>query len=304
MIYLLPVGPDDLNISRISIKWLFKTDQSATIYVVSSIKHKDFFNNQGVVFLNEDMILNGLTIDNIQHFFTRNNIALDRMKWYFQQFIKMAFSLYISDEWYVILCADTIKLTQDSPLTPGWPYLFTLRANAAEKHYYDTYKFFFSNHQFIDYTKSYVTENLTVNTSIMRLLICEIESVSSEPFYKLILDYLYKNEIINKAGFAEYLTYSLYAMNTFPDLYRIKHNTNFRNGRSFFSLNPKEEHLKWVSKSYRTISFEKWDNEYYYNITNMFFPFLRLIKFSHYLFVITLPERILEKFKRIFSLKN
>lgn len=299
MQYIIPVGPKDLEISKLTIKSIKSFDSNSDIFVVSAKCNIKFYNNE-ITFIDEDKLVEGLNLDFLNDYFEKRKLPKDRLGWYFQQFLKMGFSLHTDEKWHNIFCADTILLKSNN-IDNDWPYLLTLRANPAEKFYYETYtKIFGPNHK-LDYSRSYVTENLIVKTSIMREVISFIENKFNKPFYIAILDILVEDGLINKAGFAEYLTYSMYVLNTNSFLYTIKKDLNFRNGKRFFSDQPAEKYLNWASRKFRTISFEKWDNEIYVNITKILFPLARFIRFDYYVFLITFKDRFVAKVKRRFN---
>lgn len=107
--------------------------------------------------------------------------------------------------------------------------------------------------------KSFIAEHMLFNSEIMRSLLTKIEEMEDDNWFITILKSI-NSENLNRSGFSEFETYGTYVMHHFPGSYKIKNIVAMRSGKEIFGENLCDEMMRWISKSYETISFEKWQH--------------------------------------------
>jgi hypothetical protein len=192
MKYVIPVGPNDYAISKLAIKSIRQNDTNSEIVIISNTATLCKFNNNDTININEDYLLNDVSYKTIKDFFYLNDVKSIRSGWFFQQFLKMGYSLICPDSYYIIWDADNLLLRkQDSTKPQKFLDFFVLRSNAAESYYYDFLEAFFPFMKGkVDRGRSYVTENMIIKTEIMVEIINEICASDPKPFPIIILEFL------------------------------------------------------------------------------------------------------------------
>ncbi len=108
---------------------------------------------------------------------------------------------------------------------------------------------------------SFVTEHMMVDKYIMIELIQKIEEnneIPGEKFYEKILYSIDNIEDLLKSGFSEFETYGTYLISQYPQNLKFRELKTLRDGKRALGEYRNEKVLEWVSHSYDTISFEKW----------------------------------------------
>lgn len=109
MDYLILVAKKDLEIAKITIKSILTQDNEARIIVVTNECVLDNFIGPRITALDEDKFIKNLTLKTVRDIMTNLANQSERTGWYFQQFIKMAYSL-IAERDYVVWESDTVML--------------------------------------------------------------------------------------------------------------------------------------------------------------------------------------------------
>lgn len=256
---IIVCSKDHIHILRDSIPYLKRNLSPKNIVIISSTDSQEFIeelNFESVIFLDEDKIYPGMTIERIKKIIKDRTGFEKRAGWYFQQFLKMAYSKICPDNEYLIWDADTIPLNPISFKEDG-RLKFTMEWRYG-KDYFITLK------KLLGYTKntkeSFVAEHMIVETAIMSHLISEIEeqNVPGERFYEKIL-YSVQKDALPKVGFSEFETYGTFVMVHYPERYVLSRIRTLRNGVMFLGKRPDASLLHWVARIYDTVSFESWD---------------------------------------------
>ncbi len=185
--------------------------------------------------------------------------------WYYQQFLKMAYSYHCNDEYYLTWDADTIPLRKIDMFHPsGIPYLFTKVEYMSS--YFLTLKNLLGFDKVID--RSFICGHMLFKTSLMQELINEImaTSFSGKSFYEKIFNAIKQPH----NGFSEFETYGTWAAIRHPDSYKLREwksirNTNFLIDRKDLT----KEDLNWLATGFDAANFERY-METFPELTNLF----------------------------------
>ena len=113
---ILPIAISDYETASLNIPRIMRFLHPKSIIVIGrkEIGEKlrvDFPDSSEIRFLNEDTVVPGLTFSSL-HSLLKERQAEKRTGWYFQQFIKMAYSLVSDTEFYLSWDADTLPLRE------------------------------------------------------------------------------------------------------------------------------------------------------------------------------------------------
>ncbi|MDN5554907.1 DUF6492 family protein, partial [Prevotella sp.] len=225
-------------------------------------------NIDGVRFIDENSLLDGLTLKNVMDFKKEISGTSTRSGWYFQQFLKMAYALVCEDEYYILWDADTIPLNNiyffnDDDV----PFLdYREKYGYEDVNYFKTLSRLFVNETLMKENKhSFITEHMVIKTSIMKDLIYRLSlcgKVKDDLFWKNILRSIDKS-FIDQSGFSEFETYAAFVLKYYKSQYILRLWNNLRPGRVFLGDNPSVEELNWVSKYFDVVSIEDFDKYTY-----------------------------------------
>lgn len=186
----------------------------------------------------------------------QNNLKPTAVNWYYQQFLKMAFSLVCEEEYYLCWDADTLPLRHiDMFSSSGKPYL-DVKTEMNET-YFITINNLFGFSKII--AKSFISEHMLFNVSLMKEMIAEIERTSfgGTHFYEKIL-YAAGSENLNQ-GFSEFETYGSWVGMRHSSAYMLRDWQSFRNTNFFVDIKDVQpEDLDWLAKDYDAATFEKY----------------------------------------------
>ncbi|MCR5671762.1 MAG: DUF6492 family protein [Butyrivibrio sp.] len=218
----------------------------------------DVFEGHPVSYINENDLL---AIDKIRPVFNslitpENNLKPTAVNWYYQQFLKMAFSLVCKDEYYLCWDSDTVPLRHIEMFSPeGKPY-FDVKPEFNES-YFVTIERLFGFSKIIE--KSFVAEHMIFNVSFMKDMIKEIENTDYQgsAFYEKIL-YAVGSDNLNQ-GFSEFETFGSWVGMHHSSAYKLREWRSFRNTNFFTDISEAtEEDFTWLSKDYDAATFEKY----------------------------------------------
>lgn len=233
-------------------------------------KPKYINNIKSIVFIDENDLV---PIKNIIEIFLKLGITnLKRVGWYEQQFLKMAYSRICKDEFYLVWDSDTYPIKPVKMLKNGFP-IFDMKT---EHHlpYFITINRLIHNLTFVN--ESYISEHMLIKTEYMKNLLSEIENninIDGKKFWEKILITIDRKDI-PLAGFSEFETYGLYVDNRYPYTYKHRKWYSRRDMSKYCEniYNLSEYDLKWLSKDYNALTFEKYnkfDKKNYEMITNL-----------------------------------
>lgn len=185
-----------------------------------------------------------------------STVPASSIGWYYQQFLKMRFSEYCEDEYYLCWDADTVPLRHIDMFSPdGKPYL-DVKTEFQER-YFITIERLFGFGKIIE--KSFVSEHMLFNRDIMKEMIEEIEKTSFEgdSFYEKIIFAASADNIY--LGFSEFETYGTYVGMKHSAAYKLRDWRSFRNTNFFVDINDlTDEDIEWLSRDYDAATFEKY----------------------------------------------
>lgn len=180
-----------------------------------------------------------------------------RPGWYYQQFLKMAYSVICEDEYYMSWDADTLPLRDISMFDEnGKPY-FDVKSEYIPG-YFNTIKRLFGFNKL--YEKSFISEHMIFKTEYMRQMISEMEMLpfKGERFFEKIF-YAQPSENMYR-GFSEFETYGTWCLVRHPEHYSFRDWKSLRGGG--FMMDPlqiREDDLRWLGESYDAVTFESYN---------------------------------------------
>lgn len=209
--------------------------------------------------------------DVMKSILSRDSIPRGVVGWYYQQFLKMAYSFHSQNEYYLSWDGDTV------PCKP-----FSMFDDITEKPYFDM-KYEYHEEYFNTIAtlfpgmnkalkKSFISEHMLFNKNLMKEMIGAIlcnESIPGESFYEKILRAIRKDRLISNS-FSEFETYGTYVAYKHTTDYRLKNWHSIRYGSIYFipeELN--DDDYQWLAKDFDAVSFEK--NQDYNPAMNEFF---------------------------------
>ena len=177
-----------------------------------------------------------------------------RPGWYYQQFLKMAFSEKSSENYYMTWDADTIPLREIEMFDHEGKPFFDIKPEYMPG-YFLTIKKLFKIDKQID--QSFISEHMIFNAKYMQELISEIENMDlpGDRFYEKII---YAIDINNmKWGFSEFETFGNWMVNRYPDVYALRNWSSIRLGGYFLdSSKLGKKDIQWLSEDFDAITFE------------------------------------------------
>ncbi len=179
--------------------------------------------------------------------------------WYYQQFLKMQYSEICEDEYYMVWDGDTVPCRDINMFNKdtGKPYLDM--KHEYHQDYFDTMSIILPGLKKV-IERSFIAEHMLIRTDIMQNLIKDIEKNNSIPgtkFWEKIINAI-PPEKFSASAFSEFETYGTYVAIKYPDVYKLRDWHSFRLGAQFFGINTiTDSDIKWLSKDFDAISFEK-----------------------------------------------
>lgn len=252
------------DLLKINIPYIQKNLMPKEIVIITKQEtindiSSDYLSYSNIIFLDENLIYPDLTFAKIKELLSKTKCEEDKTGWYFQQFLKFAWSFNSkAADYYLTWDSDTIPLKQiDFFSKEGKPYF--LKKQEFNASYFQTMEKLLGLKKENDF--SFIAESMIFSKKIVTELIEKIESnknVQGFTFYEKIIsliDYAEKPRL----AFSEFETYGTYVSKKYPNLYLTKETKAFRMGARKYGLNPTLYDLKREAKKYETISFEKWN---------------------------------------------
>jgi len=257
---VIPISVNDYNVAKTTIPYVLSFLEPKRIVVVGNSKisefiKQDFADNSKVSFVDEDKMIEGLSFKYLRNVMTARN-AEKRTGWYYQQLLKLGYALTTEDDYYITWDADMIPLKKISFFDSENHPLFS-SSNEYNHRYFNTLKNLLNLDKCIK--DSFISEHMVFNTETVRTMLGEIESDSGKKWYDRIIECV-SDDHLTGSGFSEFETYGTYCVTRYPDKYRFRKLHALRGGKTIFGVIPDVEVLKWLSKCYDTISFEKFDS--------------------------------------------
>lgn len=252
---VIPIAAKDLEIAMKNIKYIRKNLRPRDIYIISNSEVKDGISD--CKWIDENTLYEGMTFKSISNIMDKLAGTSKRAGWYFQQFLKMAYAYKAKSKYYLVWDADTIPLKNISFFDEKENIpLFNIKTEY-HKPYFETLNKLLGLEKKIQ--GSFISEHMMFDKDIMIELIQKIEENKrnyGEKFYEKIL-YAINNQDLLKSGFSEFETYGTFLLSEHPQNLKIRELRTLREGKKVLGENCNEEMLKWASRYYDTVSFEK-----------------------------------------------
>ena len=262
---IIPINP--LDVQKFMKHKIFyeKFLNFTNIILITSLDAKKFIeNDSSIIFINEDIIIQK---EKINEFLNKTRfIMINRVGWYEQQFIKMAYARICKNEYYLVWDADTIPIKFIEMFKNEQPF-FDMKM---EHHfpYFNTMERIIPKLNYVN--KSFISEHMIIKTDFMKSLLDNIEmnhKLTGKLFWEKILFAIDINDI-NGSGFSEYETYGTYVNTRYPNAYIQRNWHSLRDAERYFgepeNLNLND--INWLSQDYHALSFEYWTP---FNIQNL-----------------------------------
>ncbi len=178
--------------------------------------------------------------------------------WYYQQFLKMEYSRFCNNEYYMSWDGDTVPCKEVVMFNDeGKPYL-DLKHEYNELYFTTMGRLIPGLRKFIE--PSFISEHMLFRCDIMKRLISKIESNDTIPgsrFYEKIINCI-PLEDIQGNGFSEFETYGSFVCLTSPQVYKLREWHSFRLAGEFFDPETiSDDDYEWLSHDFDAVSFEK-----------------------------------------------
>lgn len=221
-------------------------------------------NPDKISFINENDILkfdlvHNTVVKHLSPFLNGQTVPRRVTGWYYQQFLKMNYSLYCNNDYYMTWDGDTIPCKSFSMFQEGSNAPYMDIKTEFHPQYFDTMaKLIPGMHKCI--SKSFISEHMLFNTSYMKKMIESIENnkeIDGDKFYEKIIYAIEPNKF-QDGCFSEFETYGTYLCLNDPFLYKLREWHSFRLGGEFFDPETIDDaDYEWLSKDFFAISFEK-----------------------------------------------
>ncbi len=178
--------------------------------------------------------------------------------WYYQQFLKMEYSLFCNNEYYMSWDGDTVPCKKVVMFNDeGKPYL-DLKHEYNELYFTTMGRLIPGLKKFIE--PSFISEHMLFRCDIMKKLINKIEANDTIPgnrFYEKVINCI-PLEDIQGNGFSEFETYGSFVCLISPQAYKLREWYSFRLAGEFFdSETISDDDYEWLSHDFDAVSFEK-----------------------------------------------
>lgn len=213
-----------------------------------------------VSFINENDILPFANVHAVmQDVLKREEVPRGVTGWYYQQFLKMQYSLICQDDYYLVWDGDTIPCTpftmfHEDGVTP----FFDLKREYHEEYFVTMGKLFPGIHKCIE--PSFISEHMLMKCDIMKSLIADImknEQLSGESFYERIIRCIDVSKLTSNS-FSEFETYGTYTCFKYLNSYRLRNWHSFRYAGNFFHPDEiSDMDYEWLGRDFDAVSFEK-----------------------------------------------
>lgn len=265
---IIPSSKADIAIVKKNIYYIKKYIPCKNIIVITS---STCFNElEGVKTIDEDLVIEGMSIEIIRKILKRRIGNDSRAGWYFQQFLKLGYCYLCLDEYYLIWDADTIPVRPFKLFDSlDRPYL-TVKDLELTSTYIPSLQAILGRMRLDN--KTYIAEHLLFNVEITKCLIKFIQENSNlqgEKFYEKILNSIPDN-LLNESGFSEYETYARFIKKYYADLYVERNVIAIGNAKKYVPVECPDDVLKWAAKSVELLTIENYEKQGVWSRLNRF----------------------------------
>lgn len=257
---IIPTAGKDCLLVKKIIPLIIKFLSPDKLYIITKKSYFIYFRNKTnkkIILIDEDQLIEGINYLTISCLLEKINYTTKNTGWYYQQFLKLGFSLSsFANKYYLSWDADTIPLKPISFFSEtGTPY-FTMKEEY-HKAYFITIKKILGLNKICE--KSFISENMMFDSEIVNKMIYDIEcsNVQGENWCEKIINSMPAN--MNNS-FSEFETYGTYVLSKFPNSYYFRELKSYRNAGFYYSRFINEKKLINLSKNYDMISLELRNN--------------------------------------------
>ena len=260
---VMPSIAKDVNTILKNSEAFFKHLPINNICVIGPGELQETINNENngrLVFINENEFVDVQKIRAL--YYSRTGKQDSHVGWYVQQFIKLNYSRFTNDEYYLIWDSDTIPVrdvTLSTRTPPHKPY-FDLKTHYHAPYFNTIGKILPSTSKQVK--GSFISEHMLIKSQYMQEMLNEIENnpgLIGENFCERIINAIDINDLID-SGFSEFETYGNYVMTRYPEAYALRKWHSLRSGMKLYS-EIDERNEKWLAKYYDAVSIEKWQHD-------------------------------------------
>lgn len=208
--------------------------------------------------IDEDSLAEGLNRDYVSALLVARGANPQRSGWYFQQFLKLCYSLNpAASDYYLVWDADTIPLRPMKFFSEKGSIFFE-KSKEYNPYYFQTLQKLIGKGKIYDH--SFISEHMLLERSTVQellKLICSPSVTSPREVARRIIAAV-DDEVLSMSGFSEFETYGTFASSTYPDRYELRSLRSLRHGAMLFGRQPTVENLFALSHRYWWASFEAW----------------------------------------------
>ena len=228
------------------------------VFIVTKKQNFQYFYSafqDSISLMDEDDIVDGLTIEKVRKYFESKNVDQKRAGWYFQQFIKLGISQSkeISDL-YLVWDADNVVLKPISFISNENKVLHDI-SSEYHKPYFELIEKLIGIKKQVDY--SFISEHLVFDKNIVLNLLNQISNRIGFDWWIEILEKIEYDHLSN-SGFSEYELYGNFVTKYHPDYFMIRQLNKTRSGKRLLGMKPNSFSLFIFSHIYDYMSFETW----------------------------------------------
>lgn len=243
-----------------NLYFITKNLSPENIYIITNKSNFGLFKkiNNEVILIDEDRMIPGLNYNAVKTV-VRSHLGVNLAGWYFQQFLKMAFSLTeYAKESYLVWDSDTVPLNPISFSDTEGRYLFS-QVKDYRVAYFDTIDRLFIAHQKSEL--SFICEHMVIDVAIMKELISVIANANLKnceeitPWY-LKCVYAVTPGCFQNQGFSEFETYGTYCLNYYPEKVQFRALRTFRKGGLIYGTIASKREINSLKDILDTCSFE------------------------------------------------
>ncbi len=253
-----------LPILEIGLQYIRRFIKPDKITIIASKYCLEKINNIGfvgedVVLLDEDSVVEGVTLDYVRSLVESRGGKASRAGWYFKQLLNFAYAMRPETmDYYLTWDIDTIPVRPISFFDENGRMLLA-RKSEYHKPYFHTIEALIGLKREVDF--SFIAEHMMFKREYMLdllRLIVRSESLDGKIFVKNVVTAI-QSDHITGSGFAEYETYGTYVYKKFPEAILVRDISSVRWGTDLCGLAPSVSDLYTLSTRYSWASFESWE---------------------------------------------
>lgn len=211
-----------------------------------------------LVLMDEDLLAAGLNNDYVASLLAARGANPQRSGWYFQQFLKLCYSLNpLAGDYYLVWDADTIPLRPMKFFGEAGKVIFETSGEYNASYFFTMQKLIGKGKT---YGYSFISEHMMMERATVRellKLICASGMISPRDVAQRIIAAV-DDVALSVSGFSEFETYGTFATSAYPDRYEQRSLRSLRHGAMLFGRQPSAKNLFALSRRYWWASFEAW----------------------------------------------